>query len=330
MKRREFITLLGGAAAWPLAAHAQWPAAAPRVGVLSIGAVPGRPVVLVPFFDRMRELGYEDGHSVVYVRGFAAGRAELIDTMVREVIAAKPALLVVTGAVEALAVQRVDPPMPCVMFLAADPIGAGLVPSLARPGGRFTGLTTMDLELDAKRIDLLHEAVPELTRARLLTTGSRGSSNQRRAALAQELQASAQTLGVALEIVQADAPDGTERAISDAAAAAVRGLLVSFDAPYYTHRREIVNAAQRHRVPAIYGARDFVAVGGLMSYSAQVAGLSRRAAEFADRILRGADAATLPVEQPTKFELVINLKTAKALGIEVPPTLLARADEVIE
>jgi putative ABC transport system substrate-binding protein len=188
----------------------------------------------------------------------------------------------------------------------------------------------MDLELDAKRIDLLHEAIPELTRARLLTTGSRGSSNQRGAALAQELQASAQILGVALEIVQADAPHGTERAISDAAAAAVRGLLVSFDAPYYTHRREIVNAAQRHRVPAIYGARDFAAVGGLMSYSAQVAGLSRRAAEFADRILRGADAATLPVEQPTKFELVINLKTAKALGIEVPPTLLARADKVIE
>ena len=209
--RREFITLLGGAAAaWPLAARAQQPAAAPRVGVLSIGAVPERPVViLVPFFDRMRELGYEDGHSVVYVRGFAAGRTELIETKVREVIAAKPALLVVTGAVEALAVQRVDPPMPCVMFLAADPIGAGLVPSLARPGGRFTGLTTMDLELDAKRIDLLHEAVPELTRARLLTTGSRGSSNQRGAALAQELQASAQTLGVALEIVQADAPDGT-------------------------------------------------------------------------------------------------------------------------
>jgi putative ABC transport system substrate-binding protein len=331
MKRREFITLLGGTAAvWPLAARAQSLAAAPRVGLLSIGAVPERPVVWEPFFDRMRELGYEDGHSVVYVRGFGAGHAELIETMVREVIAAKPALLVVTGAVEALAVQRVDPPMPCVMFLAADPIGAGLVPSLARPGGRFTGLTTMDLELDAKRVDLLHEAIPELTRARLLTTGRRGSSNQRRAALAQELRASAQTLGVALEIVQADAPDGTERAISDAAAAAVRGLLVSFDAPYYAHRREIVDAAQRHRVPAIYGARDFVAVGGLMSYSAQVAGLSRRAAEFADRILRGADAATLPVEQPTKFELVINLKTAKALGLEVPSMLLALADEVIE
>jgi putative ABC transport system substrate-binding protein len=248
--------------------------------------------------------------------------------MVRQV--AKPTLLVVTGAVEALAVQRVDPPMPCVMFLAADPIGAGLVSSLARPGGRFTGLTTMDLELDAKRVDLLREAVPGLTRARLLTTGSRGSSNPRGAALAQELRVSAQTLGVALEIIQADAPDGTERAISDAAAAAVTGLLVSLDAPYYAHRREIVDAAERHRVPAIYGARDFAAIGGLMSYSAQVSGLSRRAAEFADRILRGADAATLPVEQPTKFELVVNLKTAKALNLEVPPNLIARADEVIE
>jgi len=216
------------------------------------------------------------------------------------------------------------------MFLAADPIGAGLVSSLARPGGRFTGLTTMDLELDAKRVDLLREAVPGLTRVRLLTTGSRGSSNPRGAALAQELRVSAQTLGVAVEIVQADAPGGTERAISDAAAASVTGLLVSFDAPYYAHRREIVDAAHRHRVPAIYGARDFAAIGGLMSYSAQVAGLSRRAAEFADRILRGADAAALPVEQPTKFELVINLKAAKALGLEVPATLFARADEVIE
>jgi len=330
VKRREFITLLGGAAAWPLGARAQSPAAAPRVGLLSIGAVPERPLVWEPFFDRMRELGHEDGQTVVYVRGFGAGRAELIETMVREVIAAKPTLLVVTGAVEALAVQRVDPPIPCVMFLAADPIGAGLVSSLARPGGRFTGLTTMDLELDAKRVDLLREAVPGLTRARLLTTGSRGSSNPRGAALAQELRVSAQTLGVAVEIVQADAPGGTERAISDAAAASVTGLLVSFDAPYYAHRREIVDAAQRHRVPAIYGARDFAAIGGLMSYSAQVAGLSRRAAEFADRILRGADAAALPVEQPTKFELVINLKAAKALGLEVPATLFARADEAIE
>ena len=330
IRRREFITLVGGAVAgWPLAARAQRSAAAPRVGLLSIGAVPERPVVWSPFFERMRELGYEDGQSVDYVRGFAAGRAELIETMVREVIAARPALLIVTGAVEARVVQRVDAPMPCVMFLAADPIGAGLVPSLARPGGRFTGLTTMDLELDAKRVDLLHEAVPGLARVQLLTTGSRGSASPRGAGLVQELQASAQTLGVALDIEQADSLDDAERAIANAAAA-VSGLLVSFDAPYYAHRREIVDSARRYRVPAIYGARDFVAIGGLMSYSAQVAALSRRAAEFADRILRGDNAASLPVEQPTKFELVINLKSARALGLEMPDRLLARADEVIE
>ena len=187
----------------------------------------------------------------------------------------------------------------------------------------------MDLELDAKRVDLLHEALPAFARAQLLTTGSRGSSSPRGAALAKELQASAASLGVALEIVQAVAPDGIERAIAEAATAAIGGLLVSFDAPYYAHRQEIVDAAQRHRMPAIYGAREFAAVGGLMSLG-QVSGLSRRAAEFADRILRGADAATLPVEQPTKFELVINLKTATALGLRVPPTLLATADEVIE
>jgi putative ABC transport system substrate-binding protein len=330
MNRREIIMVLGGAAVtWPLAARAQAPAA-PRIGLLSIGAVPERPVVWDSFFERMRELGYEDSQNIVYIRGFAAGHAERIEAMIHEVVAAKPALLVVTGAVEARAVQRVNPPMPCVMFLAADPVGAGLVPSLARPGGRFTGLTTMDLELDAKRVDLLREALPAFARAQLLTTGSRGPSTPRGAALANELQASAASLGVALEIIQAVAPDGIERAIAEAAAAAVGGLLVSFDAPYYAHRQEIVDAAQRHRIPAIYGAREFAAVGGLMSYSAQVSGLSRRAADFADRILRGADPAALPVEQPTKFELVINLKTATALGLRLPPTLLATADEVIE
>jgi putative ABC transport system substrate-binding protein len=148
MNRREVITVLGCAAAtWPLAARAQAPAAL-RIGLLSIGAVPERPVVWDSFFERMRELGYEDSQNIVYIRGFAAGHAEHMDAMIHEVVAAKPALLVVTGAVEARAVQRVNPPMPCVMFLAADPVGSGLVPSLARPGGRFTGLTTMDLTFE--------------------------------------------------------------------------------------------------------------------------------------------------------------------------------------
>ena len=278
----------------------------------------------------MRELGYEDGRNVAYVRGFAAGHTDRIDTIVREVLAARPTLLVVTGVLESLAIQRANPPIPSVMFFTDDPIGAGLVPSLARPGGRFTGLTTMDLELDGKRVELLRAAVPGLARARLLTTGSRGSSNPRLAALAKELQASAAALGVTLEIVQAGPPDGVERAIAEAAAVAVRGLLVSFDAPYFAHRQGIVEAAMRHRVPAIYGARIYVADGGLMSYSAHVPSLSRRAADFADRILRGVDAATLPVEQPTKFEFVINLKTAKALDLDIPPNLLALADDVIE
>lgn len=330
MKRREFITLLGGAAAaWPLTARAQQPAAAPRVGLLSIGTDPERPAAWTGFFERMRELGYEDGRNVAYVRGFAAGRADRIDAIVREVLAATPVLLVVTGTVEALAIQRVNAPVPCVFFFSHDPIGAGLVPSLARPGGRFTGLTPMELELDGKRVELLRAAVPNLAQARLLTTGSRGFSDSRLAALARELQASAAKLGVTLEIVQAATLDGVERAIAEAAANG-SGLLVSFDASYFTHRQMIVDTAMRHRVPAIYGARNFVADGGLMSYAAHIPSLSRRAADFADRILRGADAATLPVEQPTRFELVINLKTAKALRIEIPPQLLALADEVIE
>jgi ABC-type uncharacterized transport system substrate-binding protein len=330
--RRDFITLLGGAAAaWPITARAQQapPAEPPRVGLVSSGADPERPVVWTPFFERMRELGYEDGRSVAYVRGFAAGRAERIDAIVREVLAARPVLLVVTGGIESRAVQRLNASVACVMFLTADPIGMGLVASLARPGGGFTGLTTMDLELDSKRVELLHATVPGLARARLLTTGSRGFSNSHLVGLAQELQRSSATLGVTLDIVQA-APDSVERAIAEAAAADVGGLLISLDGPYFNRRQSIVDAAMRHRVPAIYGARNFVSDGGLMSYSAHVASLSRRAADFADRILRGADPATLPIEQPTKFEFVLNLKTANVLGLDVPPTLLALADEVIE
>jgi putative tryptophan/tyrosine transport system substrate-binding protein len=328
MKRREFITLAGGAAAWPVVARAQ--AFAPRVGLLSIGTDPERPVFWTPFFERMREFGYEDGRSVAYVRGFAAGRADRIDAIVREVVAARPALLVVTGQVEALAVQRASPSIPCVMILAQDPIGDGLVPSLARPGGRFTGLSMMDLEMDNKRIQLLRTAVPDLLRVQLLTTGSRTSLSPRITSWAQQLHSSASALGVTLEIVQADAPDGIERAIVQAAATGVRGLLVSFDAGYAAHRQAIVDAAIRHRIPVIYGARNFVVDGGLMSYSAEVSGLFRHAADFVDRILRGTDPATLPVEQPTKFEFVLNLKTAKALGLEIPDQVLAITDEVIE
>jgi putative ABC transport system substrate-binding protein len=241
-----------------------------------------------------------------------------------------PALLVVTGQVEALAVQRVNPSIPSVMILAQDPIGDGLVSSLARPGGRFTGLTTMDLEIDNKRIQLLRTAVPDLSRVQLLTTGSRASTSPRITSWAQQLQSSASTLGVTLEIVQADAPDGVERVIAQAAAAGVRGLIVSFDAGYAAHRQEIVDAAIRHRIPVIYGARNFVVDGGLMSYSAEVSGLFRHAADFADRILRGADPAALPVEQPTKFEFVLNLKTANTLGLKIPDQVLAITDEVIE
>ncbi len=328
--RRELIAALGSVGTWPLAARAQQPPAPPRIGLLSIGTDPQRPAAWTGFFERMRELGYEEGRNVGYVRGFAAGHIDRIDAIVRDVLAAGPTLLVVTGVLESLSVQRANPPIPCVMFFTDDPIGAGLVPSLARPGGRFTGLTTMDMELDGKRIELLRTAVPGLARARLLTTGSRGSSTPRRAALARELETSATALGVTLEIVQAGAPDGVEQAIAEAAAIGVGGLLVSFDAPYFTHRPAIVEAAKRHRVPTIYGARIYVSDGGLMSYSAHIPTLSRRAADFADRILRGVDAATMPIEQPTKFEFVINLKTAKVLGLEIPPAVLAIADEVIE
>ncbi|HJQ56405.1 MAG TPA: ABC transporter substrate-binding protein [Vineibacter sp.] len=325
MRRRAVLASIGALAAAP--ARGQGPAL--RIGLLSIGAVPQRPVVWLPFFERMRALGYEEGRTVTYLRGFAAGQEALIEGMARELVDARPALIVITGAREALSVQRLGPPMPCVMIANPDPVGLGSVVSLARPGGRMTGLTTMDSELYGKRLELLRELVPGLARACALTSGT-SPIYRPGTAWARELEAAAGTLGIRLDVVQADAPDGTERAMAEAVAGGVGGLLVTFDGHYLAHRETVARAALRHRLPAIYGVSEFVAGGGLMSYSAKIADLSRRAADFADRILRGADPATLPVERPTTFQLTINLAAARGIGLAVPATLLDRADEVIE
>lgn len=327
MRRRVLLASVATLAASH--ARGQTAPSAPRIGLLSIGAVPQQPVVWLPFFERMRALGYEEGRTVAYHRGFAAGREDRIEDLAREVVAARPALLVVTGARESVIVRRLDAPMPCIMMVNPDPIGLGLVTSLARPGGRMTGLTTMDSELYGKRLELLREMVPRLARVRALTSGV-SPLYRPDTAWARQLAAAAGTLGIGLDMVQADTPDAIDRVIAEAATLGIGGLVVPFDGLFVARRQDVAASALRHRLPAIYGGAEFVADGGLMSYSAKISDLSRRAADFVDRILRGADPAALPIERPTTFQLAINLAAARGIGLSVPASLLDRADEVIE
>ena len=329
MKRRYLIGSLGAAGLIAAQTARAQQAGMPVVGLLSIGAVPERPVIWLSFFERMRELGYEEGRSVKYLRGFAAGRDTLIDDLAREVIAARPSLLVITGLRESVTVKRIGASIPCVMMVNPDPVGFGIVDSLARPGGRMTGLTTIDSDLYGKRLELLRELVPGLTRVRALVSGT-SPLYRPDGAWARELGATAGALGVTLDVVHADAPDGTERVIAESAAAGIGGVLVTFDGQYVAHREAIARTALRHRMPAVYGLPEFVASGGLMSYSANTNELSRRAADFADRILRGADPATLPIERPTSFLLAVNVAAARGIGLAIPPAIRARADETLE
>jgi putative tryptophan/tyrosine transport system substrate-binding protein len=332
MKRREFITLLGGAAAssvlWPLAARAQQPLPIPQVGLVSIGADPGDPVVFRPFLEQIRKLGYVDGQNLILQRRFAAGHDELVAEFVADLVQRKVDIIVVTGAREAIAARQATSTIPIVMIANPDPIRSGLAASLARPGGNVTGLTNMDWGIYGKRIEILQQAVPGLSKATLLL--SRGNAIYARGSpWEREVEADGRSLGVELSLVETG-PDDVEAAVASAAAGGSQGLVGASDGVIVARRREIAESAIRHRLPTMFAFRENVEAGGLMMYAARVADLSRRAAFFVDRILKGARPSELPIEQPTTFELVVNLKTAKALGLAISESFLLRADEVIE
>ena len=329
LRRRAFITLLGGAAvAWPLAARAQQAGMLPKIGLVSIGASHSDPGNFRPFLEQMRVLGYLDGQNVVFDRRFADGDDSLIDGFIADLVRRRVDIIVVTGTREAAAAKRATSLIPIVTFVHPDPIGMGLAESLARPGGNVTGLTTMDVEIYGKRIEILKQAVPTLTRAGVLVSG-RQPFYKPDSPWARNFETEARLLGIALDIVKADENelDSTLATLVDRGA---QGLVVTSDGVYVAYGKVLAEAAIRHRLPAIFAFRQQVQVGGLLAYAAKAADLSRRAAFFVDHILKGARPADLPIEQPTQFELIINLKTAKALALEIPPTLLARADEVIE
>jgi putative ABC transport system substrate-binding protein len=327
MRRREFM-LIGCAAVLPRAARAQQASPLPRVGLVSIGADPGDPVVFRPFLEQLRELGYVEGRNIILERRFAAGRDELIGDFVADLVQRKVDIIVVTGNREGITAKHATSTIPIVTIVSSDPIRTGLAASLAHPGGNVTGLTTMDWGIYGKRIEILKQVVPNLSKAALLLSLGNGTYAPG-SPWAHDVETDARSLGVELFIVETD-PTSVESAIASAAAAGAQALVGASDGTVVARRREIAESAITYRLPTMFAFRENVVVGGLMMYAARVADLSRRAAFFVDRILKGSKPSDLPIEQPTAFELIINLKTAKILDLTVPPPLLAQADEVIE
>src|SRR5262245_16120595 len=325
MKRREFITVLGGAAAWPLAARAQETGKLPRIGFLG-GSTPAAQLPwTTAFVQRLRELGWTEGRNVVIEYRWAEGLSERYTEIAAEFVRLKVDVIFTHGTPATILAKQTTSVIPIVFTVVGDPVGTGIIASLARPGGKVTGQSSATSDLAAKRLELLRDVVPRVSRL-----GIFGNIDNSTVVLEiAELQAAARTLG--LEV----ATFGIRRAedvvpVFEMLKNRADALYVAGDPIVLTNGVRINILAVGARLPTIYGGREYLTAGGLMSYGPNYPDLYRRAADYVDKILRGAKAADLPVEQPTKFDLIVNLTTAKALGLEMSPTLLARADEVIE
>jgi putative tryptophan/tyrosine transport system substrate-binding protein len=333
MRRREFITLIGGAAAWPLAARAQQPATHPRIAIFH----PAIPTTLLTetgggsawraFFGELRRLGYVEGQNLIIERYSAEGHHERYSDLAREIVARNPDVIVTGTNPVVIVFNAATSTIPVVAFML-DPLKAGLVTSLARPGGNLTGITLdAGIEIWGKRLQMLKEAIPLTTKAAFLGSrdGWEGSSGQ-------FLRDAGDRLGISLVFMlpEKGTPSEIERAFAAMEQQRLDAVLVSGEGDLYAHRQLIVELAQKNRLPAMFPYRDYVEAGGLMAYAVDLAELLRRMANDVDQILKGAKPGDIPIYQPTKFELLINLKTAKVLGLILPPALLARVDEVIE
>jgi putative ABC transport system substrate-binding protein len=325
MRRREFITLLGGTAAWPLAARAQQRGKLPTIGFLGQHARSAVTEWTAAFVQRLRELGWIEGRTIAIEYRWAEGRNERFTEIADEFVRRNVDIIVTSGTPPVLAAKQATTGIPIVFAAAGDPVEAGLVASLARPGGNVTGLSNQTPDLAAKRLEILREVVPGLRRLAILSNvGNRLAVLEMR-----EVQVAASTLG--LEVVTLEIQRGEDIApVFEALKARADALYVCLDALLLTNRIRINTLALTARLPMMTATRDSVEVGGLISYGPNFPELWRRAGDYVDKVLRGAKPADIPVEQPTKFDLAVNLTTAKALGLEVPPMLLARADEVIE
>ena len=325
MMRREFIALLGGAAAWPVAARAQQPGKLRTIGFLGQSTRSAASEWVAAFVQRLRELGWMEGRTITIEYRWSEGREERFAEIAAELVRLKVDVILTSGTPEVLAAKQATSVIPIVFATAGDPVGNGLVASLARPGGNVTGMSLQSNDTAGKRLELLREVVPSLRRLAILANVGNPFSVLELG----EAQAAARTLGLEVDTLEIRRPEDIAPAF-EALKGRAQALYVCTDGLVNANRIRINTLALSVRLPTMHGYRDYVEAGGLMSYGANLPDLFRRSADYVDKILRGAKPADIPVEQPTKFDLVINLTTAKALGLDVPSSLLARADEVIE
>ena len=313
-----------GLLAAPLATDAQQAGKRYRIGYLETGVVRPRP--WEAFRERLRELGYVEGRTVAFEVRWADGQLDRLAKLAAELVRLEVDVVVTAGSPAARAARSATASIPIVMATGGDPVGLGLVASLARPGGNVTGLTTLSRELSGKRLEMLREALPRVARMGLLwhRTSDIDALTKR------ESEGAAQTLGIALKAHGVDGPDEFDRALRAFVADRAGAVLVATSPMFFGHRRQLAELALKHRLPTIFAFREYAEAGGLMAYGPSYTELFQRAAGYVDRILKGARPGDLPIEQPTKFELTINLETAKALGVTIPPAVLARAGEILQ
>jgi ABC-type uncharacterized transport system substrate-binding protein len=322
IRRREFVTVLGAMATWPFVAFAE-----PSEKIWRIGFIAHR---YESFYDALfmglRELGYVEGRNIIFERRFAEGRAERFKEFAAEMVRLKVDIIIVVTTPAALAARNASTTIPIVHPAAIDPVGTGLIASLAHPGGNVTGLAVLNAELSAKRLELLREVVAGLSRAAVLWN----AANPANALAWKDTDDAARSLGISLQSQEVREPKNFESAFANLAQQRPDALLVLQDALTLQYRKEIIEFTLRERIPGMFVGKEWVEEGGLMSYGDVLPERYRRAAQLVDKILHGAKPADLPVDQPTKFELAVNVRTAKAIGLTIPETFLARADEVIE
>jgi putative tryptophan/tyrosine transport system substrate-binding protein len=328
MRRREFISLLGGAAAvWPLAAHGQQPAM-PVIGVLDArspsGAIENS---LRAFRQGLKDTGYVEGENVALEYRWADNQMDRLPALAAEFVRRRPAVIAAVGPVTVFTAKAATTTIPIVFIINEDPVRLGLVDSLSRPGGNLTGINIFTAELAAKRLDLLRELVPGAARIGVLVNRATATTTE---STLRDVAAAARATGLQIKVLNASTSPEIEAAFLSFVRERSDALFIAGDPYFYSRRVQFAVLAARHTIPATYAQRDYAEAGGLMSYGTNIADAFRQIGVYAGRILKGANPADLPVVQASKFELVINLPTARALGLEVPPMLLARADEVIE